>query len=101
MTQRSAAQRNAAQRSASRRVATRERDNGGLNVRIYGRAERAARREAQHARRVQQNALIHARAVACAEFERLTDSRDTHVSDEITCSYVQPPDITANTNKTA
>lgn len=31
---------------------------------------------------VQRNALI--RAAACAEFERLTDPRDMHVSDEIT-----------------
>lgn len=62
----------------------REYDNGRLNVRFYGRAQcRASRRgTARHGMArstVQRNALI--RVAACAEFERLTDSRDTHVSD--------------------
>lgn len=48
---------------------------------------------------VQRNALI--RAAACAEFERLTDPRDTHVSDEITLSGVRfLTHISGDTNKT-
>lgn len=70
----------------------------GLNVRIYGR-ERDATPSIAARSTVQRNALI--RVAACAEFERLTDPRDTHVSDEITRSSVHSRDVPGDMNKMA
>lgn len=67
-------------RAKLERRSGRERDNSGLNVRIYGDATSSVGDSARHGTArstVQRNALI--RAAACAEFERLTDPRDTHV----------------------
>lgn len=68
----------------------------GLNVKIYGR-ERDATPSIAARSTVQRNALI--RAAACAEFERLTDPRDTHVSDEITRSSVRSRHVPGDMNK--
>lgn len=60
----------------------------------------APRRSSSTARStVQRNALI--RVAACAEFERLTDPRDTHVSDGITRSSVRSRDVPGDASKTA
>lgn len=63
-----------------------------------GAARHGAARHGTARSTVQRNALI--RVAACAEFERLTYPRDTHVSDEITRSSVRSLDIPGDTNKT-